>query len=136
MEEVNEETIEETTEETVENNTEETTGEEEEFLSDNVPENSFLKEYFEKLQVRLSEEDEPREYLNGTFWVQSLPPAFVFLRKMAVNTLYQPKVFLWLPHHLLPQKMSSLKCPDCNSRIKSKGYNKNPHARRVVDLSE
>lgn len=108
----------------------------EEFISDEMPEESFCKEHFKKLQLRLGNEDAPKEYLNGSFWIQPMSQSFVFLKNLKSTSLYQPRVFIWLPHHFLPEKMNSLKCPECNSQMKSNGYNKNPYARRVVDLSE
>lgn len=91
-----------------------------------------LQQYFSLLQDRLSRQEYPREYSNGTFWIN--PPAPFFILKKSnldPSRLYYPRVFLWLPHHLIQGK---LRCPACNHSLENKGFNKNPHARRVVDI--
>lgn len=78
--------------------------------------------YFSRLQERLRREKVPKEYSLGTFWVvpDNTDP----------SSRYLPKVFLWLPHLLVSEP---IQC-SCGARLESKGYNKDPHARRVVDL--
>ncbi|CEP08288.1 hypothetical protein [Parasitella parasitica] len=123
--------------EEVESEEEEDEGEEDN--SDRLPENSYLKTYFEDLQARLARGKCPAEYERGTFWIEPLNPFFALKNGRPVNTLYQPRVFLWLPHYLLESglnnKVKNLKCHKCKSSLEIKGFNKDPHARRIVDLS-
>lgn len=52
----------------------------EQFIIDEMPEENFGKEYFKKLQLRLSNEGTPKEYLNGSFLIQPMPPSFVLIK--------------------------------------------------------
>ncbi|KAL9539173.1 hypothetical protein MBANPS3_010416 [Mucor bainieri] len=67
-------------------------------------------------------------------------PFFTINDKLDVDHIYLPKVFLWVPPHLvIPGGMSALRCPTCkskgcDSRMENMGYNKKPHARRTVDM--
>ncbi|MGB9152082.1 MAG: hypothetical protein WCD70_03235 [Alphaproteobacteria bacterium] len=92
-----------------------------------------LSEYFQNLQERLRKEDMPREYQNGTFWIVPKLPFFALRKSLTPEALYLPKVFLWIPHIVLKSD-HNLKCPSCSTDLETKGYNKNPHARRVVDM--
>lgn len=100
-------------------------------------EDSFLYNYFESLQTRLSHKKHPSEYERGTFWIQPMQPFFDMNKHhKSVNYLYQPRVFLWLPHLLVNNGFRDLKCPTCKSNLELIGYDKKPHARRVVDLCQ
>ncbi|KAL9536874.1 hypothetical protein MBANPS3_012294 [Mucor bainieri] len=100
---------------------------------------AVLENYFDKIQTRLLSEPYPSEYSRGTFWITPKMPFFAIKDKLDVDHIYLPKVFLWVPHLLIPGGMSALRCPDCklkgcNSRMENMGYNKKPHARRIVDM--
>ncbi|KAK4510790.1 uncharacterized protein ATC70_005223 [Mucor velutinosus] len=105
-----------------------------------LPLNTQHRDFFESLCARLHEDGRPVEYDRNTFWVEPVNPYFALLKKIPAKEepskrLYQPRVFLWLPHHLLPHRSKSLECPKCKSPLKSKGFNKGSHARRIVDLA-
>jgi hypothetical protein len=92
---------------------------------------SVLSAYLQKLQNRLSKEkgkeDEDRR---GTFWID--PPSPFFSLKRTVldpDHLYLPRVFVWRPH--LHQELT---CKYCGNVLRVKGWEKRPHARRIVDL--
>lgn len=97
-----------------------------------IPEESHVNKYLAEIQERLRGKV-PKEYQNGTFWVHQKNPYFMLeAQKRDPNCLYIPRVFLWLPHHLV----KDLKCPTCEAKISVKGFNKKPRARRVIDLNE
>ena len=102
-------------------------------------ESTALKTYFEGLQERfkndVKEKGMPAEYSRGTFWIDPPAPFFAFENQDVVDPtkLYYPRVFLWHPRLLLP-KEKKLRCPICCSEMGLKGYNKDPHARRVLDV--
>ncbi|KAG2191633.1 hypothetical protein INT47_000544, partial [Mucor saturninus] len=106
---------------------------EQEFLSGEV-QNGVLYHYFEEVQKRLTEEAMPAEYNNSTFWIRPMQPFFALLKNKPVEYLYRPDIFLWIPHLLLNNKINDLHCPTCKSPIKTKGFNKKTHARRIIDL--
>jgi hypothetical protein len=107
-------------------------GEDEE---ETIKKDSVLFKYFEAVQSELRSQDYPTVYKNGTFWIEPTNPFFALRKNRgSVIDLYKPRIFLWKPHDLLPGKLSDLGCPTCNSRLKTNGYDKDPHARRVVDL--
>ncbi|KAI8148040.1 hypothetical protein BJV82DRAFT_664371 [Fennellomyces sp. T-0311] len=86
-----------------------------------------LAKYFLDIQDRIKDKDNgyPREYAAGNFWVEPKASHFALQDQDILNPepLYYPRVFLWFPHLLVDQ----LKLDD-------KGFYKDPHARRVVDL--
>ena len=122
-------------------------------LTTAVKKKQFVHKYFLSIQSRVVEETKeddnklPSEYRRGTFWI--LPPdPFFALHNPTTEILalredesfdydpvmlYLPKVFLWIPHLLVDDR---LKCthPNCSGKLKSNGYPKDPPARRVVDL--
>jgi hypothetical protein len=98
-----------------------------------IKDNTVLASYFETLQKRLSKENKPKEYEQGTFWVLPPQPFFALRQSRSPSQLYHPRVFLWLPHLLVSE---TLKCPDCKSNLRVKGWNTEPRARRIVDLKE
>ncbi|KAI9358475.1 hypothetical protein BD770DRAFT_73423 [Pilaira anomala] len=61
---------------------------------------------------------------------------FFALKAKNLDYLYRPRVFLRIPHLLINNGLESLRCPrtDCNKKLETKGYNKKPHARRIVNL--
>ncbi|KAI7887063.1 uncharacterized protein EV154DRAFT_485029 [Mucor mucedo] len=126
---LNEDLVEDLVEDPVENSVEEE-------MNDVLPENSVLTEYFENLQIRLTNEGYPSEYNNGTFWIEPMMTFFALQSKKEINYLYRPRVFLWIPHLLLNKGLGRLRCTknNCNKKLETKGYNKKPHARRIVDM--
>ncbi|KAL0142930.1 hypothetical protein V8B55DRAFT_1560346 [Mucor lusitanicus] len=103
---------------------------------EDLPVNSKHKAFFESIHARLRNNGCPVEYDRKTFWVEPVDAYFAMKNKIDPSeSLYQPRVFLWLPHHLLPFKFQSLRCPKCKASVKGKGFNKDPHARRIVDLT-
>jgi hypothetical protein len=95
--------------------------------------------YFESIQKRVVNELKhaqrrawPTEYKTGNFWIPRPSPFFILQKGLDPSELYKPKVFLWMPHLLIPEK--SLKCPCCEADLGIKGFNKKPHARRIVDI--
>ncbi|KAI8332327.1 hypothetical protein BD560DRAFT_441080 [Blakeslea trispora] len=106
----------------------------EEFVSDNLPEDSHLSTYFESAQVRLSKESYPSKYARGTFWIEPMMSYFILKKNKKVESLYQPRIFLWIPHLLTEEGLKGLHCPSCDSRIETKEFNRQPHARRIVNL--
>ncbi|KAI7878129.1 uncharacterized protein EV154DRAFT_606504 [Mucor mucedo] len=126
---LNEDLVEDLVEDPVENSVEEE-------MNDVLPENSVLTEYFENLQIRLTNEGYPSEYNNGTFWIEPMMTFFALQSKKEINYLYRPRVFLWIPHLLLNKGLGRLRCTknNCNKKLETKGYNKKPHARRIVDI--
>ncbi|KAF7722529.1 hypothetical protein EC973_003056 [Apophysomyces ossiformis] len=102
--------------------------------NDHQATNGALEEYFASIQNRLVLDGYPYEYKIGTFWINPPAPFFALRNNKLVPTmLYYPRVFLWLPHHLLVGG-ETLQCPTCNHLLEVKAYNKSPRARRVVDL--
>ncbi|OBZ85966.1 hypothetical protein A0J61_05984 [Choanephora cucurbitarum] len=93
---------------------------EEEFISDSLPEDSFLISYFHEIQ--------------STFWIELMMPYFM-LENKKVESFYRPRILLWTPHLLTEERLGGLKCSSCNSKMETKGFNRNPHARRIVDLT-
>ncbi|KAG2212725.1 hypothetical protein INT47_000702 [Mucor saturninus] len=106
----------------------------EDFITDILPRGSYLASYFEKIQARLSTEEYPSEYERGTFWIEPMMSYFIHKNNKKIEDIYQLRVFLWIPHLLIDEKLAGLCCPTCDSKIETKGYNKLPHARRIVDL--
>ncbi|KAI7875757.1 uncharacterized protein EV154DRAFT_606811 [Mucor mucedo] len=100
----------------------------EDFITDILPRGS------EKIQARLSTEEYPSEYERGTFWIEPMMSYFIHKNNKKIEDIYQPRVFLWIPHLLIDEKLAGLCCPTCDSKIETKGYNKLPHARRIADL--
>lgn len=110
-----------------------------------VQENSVIDKFLKSIQDRIKEDNKkdpprfpkpPKEYQNGTFWVQRKNPVFALKDQLELtpNVLYQPRVFLWFPHHLV----SNLKCPKCSTPTSFfvKEWNTCPRARRITDLDE
>ena len=103
--------------------------------NDNVTEIAgVIQKYLSDVQKRIVSEKYPAEYNRGTFWVRPKDPYFALLDDLNPNGLYYPRIFLWIPHLLLEKLGKTLKCPTCNSDLKSKGYTDKP--RRVVDITE
>lgn len=109
-----------------------------------IKESSVVDRYLKSIQERIKDDKKgsqrrsapPKEYQNGTFWVQRKNAAFILRDQLELNPdqLYQPRVFLWFPHHL----SSNLKCPKCTvpTTFYVKEWNTNPRARRITDLNE
>jgi hypothetical protein len=99
-----------------------------------VEEDGVVNDYLKKLRHRLRGGNSPSEYKNGTFWVSRRNPAFILHTSDEADPkpLYEPRVFLWFPHHL----KNDLKCPQCKKNLKVKGFNGKPIARRIIDESE
>ncbi|KAI8336387.1 hypothetical protein EDC96DRAFT_548049 [Choanephora cucurbitarum] len=78
----------------------------------------------------------PKEYRNGTFWVHRKDPAFALRDQFELSSeiLYQPRVFLWFPHHLV----SDTKCLECTTPTTFfvKEWNTQPRARRITDIDD
>ncbi|KAI8334041.1 hypothetical protein BD560DRAFT_414762 [Blakeslea trispora] len=68
-----------------------TVDQEEEFVSDSLPQDSFLISYFQKIQSRLCQEDCPSEYSRGTFWIEQMMPYFMLKKKKKIESFYQPR---------------------------------------------
>lgn len=133
---VDESNLAEEVEETDEEEEEDSINEElEESFGADIPSDSVLDQYFEELQLRLQSENVPAEYENGTFWIVPMMPFFALKKKLNVEYLYRPRVFLWVPHLLTPLGLNGLHCSECNSSLENKDYNKKPRARRIVDLT-
>lgn len=98
-----------------------------------LPKHSLTSQYLRNLQIRVSKEQRPQEYKQGTFWVNP-PSPFFSLEQIKWSQLYQPRVFLWMPHLLIGDQ--KLKCKTCNSRspLNLHGWSSDPYARRVVDI--
>lgn len=93
-----------------------------------------MERYFRSIQKRLVEQDLPEEYAKGTFWVEPPSPYFALRQNPLDPTmLYRPRVFLWMPHLLVENR---LRCPQCNANLENKGFNKCPPARRVFDIDK
>jgi hypothetical protein len=96
-----------------------------------------LPKYFESLQQRIRNAQDVQEYARGTFWITPEQPFFALQKQKKLNpdVLYHPRVFIWIPHKLLPRDQK-LRCPhpNCNQELETKGFNKKPHVRRVVDI--
>lgn len=110
-----------------------------------VEESSVIDQYLKSIQDRIKEDNKkyppryprpPREYLNGTFWVHRKNPVFALGDQInfSPDVLYQPRVFLWFPHHLV----SNLTCPRCSTptTFNVKEWKTAPRARRITDLDE
>ncbi|KAI7874434.1 uncharacterized protein EV154DRAFT_569718 [Mucor mucedo] len=110
-----------------------------------VQENSVIDKFLKSIQDRIKEDNKkdplrfpkrPKQYQNGTFWVQRKSPVFALKDQLELtpNVLYQPRVFLWFPHHLV----SNLKCPKCSTPTTFfvKEWNTCPRARRITDLDD
>ncbi|KAG2193510.1 hypothetical protein INT47_004745 [Mucor saturninus] len=70
----------------------------EDFITDILPRGSYLASYFEKIQARLSTEEYPSEYERGTFWIEPMMSYFIHKNNKKIEDIYQPRVFLWIPH--------------------------------------
>jgi hypothetical protein len=108
-------------------------------LADNVmgsiQDDSVVNKYLTKIQNRIRGGKTPEEYTRGTFWVFRRNPCFILDSGIEPNPLYEPRVFLWFPHFF----KKDLKCPQCNTGLKIKGFNNKPKvakARRIIDLTE
>ena len=110
-----------------------------------VEESSAVDRYLQTIQNRIKEDNKkdasrsprpPKEYRNGTFWVHRKDPAFALRDQLELSPeiLYQPRVFLWFPHHLV----TNLKCPKCTipTTFFVKEWNTQPRARRITDIDE
>lgn len=101
-------------------------------IAGSLPEDSVVSNYLEGIYNRLKGGNEPAEYQKKTFWVHHESPSFAISKKTKPDSLYIPRVFIWLPHYI----KKDLKCPTCSSKLEIKGYNTEPRARRVIDLHE
>ncbi|KAI8371102.1 hypothetical protein BD560DRAFT_446758 [Blakeslea trispora] len=110
-----------------------------------VEESSAVDRYLKTIQDKIKEDNKkdalrsprpPKEYRNGTFWVHRKDPAFALRDQLesSPEILYQPRIFLWFPHHLV----SDPKCPKCTIPTKFfvKEWNTHPRARRITDTDE
>ncbi|KAI8146397.1 hypothetical protein BJV82DRAFT_601610 [Fennellomyces sp. T-0311] len=66
------------------------------------------------------------------FWIEP-DPVFHCLdgRPLDSTVLYYPRIFVWLPDLLVPEKLC---CPHCNAILHKDGLSTDPPARRVVDI--
>ncbi|KAG2192557.1 hypothetical protein INT47_012781 [Mucor saturninus] len=110
---------------------------ESEQFQENLTRNSALFQYFEKVQSDLSKTKYPPPYSSKTFWIRPMDTYFAIQLKSPLSELYKPDIFLWHPHHLLQNGYKDLKCisEQCSGNVTSKGYYKDPHARRAVGLT-
>jgi hypothetical protein len=97
---------------------------------------SPIKEYLAKVLQDVKTQtnkdaEEPTCYKEGTFWIRPLDPIFGNVGKPIEYSL--PKVFVWLPHFLLPEK--KLKCINCKDTA-SVNVKEWCFPRRVIDLEE
>lgn len=57
--------------------------------------------------------------------------AFAVLGETSPEYLYEPDVFMWLPHLLFGRGFKKVACPECGTKdIGIKGYNDEPFARK------
>lgn len=98
-------------------------------------EDSYITGYLAKIQDSFVKGEKPEIYKQGTFWYPRKMPSFALSDTAKINpeVLYEPRVFIWLPHYLTTEH---LKCPDCGSKLNADGYTKDPRARRITDLTE
>lgn len=94
---------------------------------------SRLTDYFRKIQERFVSQKKIEEYERGICWVEPPDPIFSLRKKLEPTPLYSPMVFIWAPHLLVDEL---LVCPDCGRKLGIKGWNKDPYARRVIDLNQ
>ncbi|OBZ82605.1 hypothetical protein A0J61_09343, partial [Choanephora cucurbitarum] len=106
----------------------------EEFISVSLPEESATSLYLESIQNRLSREDYPSVYARGTFWIEPMMPFFMLKKNKKIEFLHHLQVFLWIPHLLLSEWLAAIHCPCCKSKMETKEFNKQPHARKIVDI--
>jgi hypothetical protein len=103
--------------------------------ADNSPGTAgVLTDYFEQIHERLKKlkkGERPAEYMRGTFWIEPMLPFFALEKKLDPRQLYLPRMFLWMPHLLTPEK---LKFPFCSHDLGIKGFNTDPQARRIIDI--
>jgi hypothetical protein len=101
-----------------------------------LEEDSPIKEYLSKVLQDVKSQtnkdtENPKCYNEGTFWIRPRDPIFRHIGKPIEYSL--PKVFVWLPYFLLPEK--KLKCINCketaNVNVKEWCF-----PRRVIDLED
>jgi hypothetical protein len=106
---------------------------------------TYLLQLKESLSRELALHQMPLCYLQGHFWIRPQEPYFA-MRASLVSpdgvkpySLYQPTVFLWLPH-LLDDIVLTCKNSDCchyalkTKPLTVKSWNDKPIARRVIGL--
>ncbi|KAI8136691.1 hypothetical protein BJV82DRAFT_704693 [Fennellomyces sp. T-0311] len=99
---------------------------------DAAPKDSPISKYLSQIQADLREQEYLEVYKNGGFWILPPMPFFALKKKLDPTTCYLPRVFLWIPHILVHKRLS---CPECKVNLRTKGYNKTPYARHVIDLT-
>lgn len=99
-----------------------------------VEDQSIIDQYLQKIQDDLRGKGKPEAYKNGTFWIYPQSPSFALdCVNIDPTPLYQPRVFLWFPHHL----KDVLIYPHCKkAKLKVKGFPTDPRGRRIIDLFE
>ncbi|KAI8983661.1 hypothetical protein BDB01DRAFT_835291 [Pilobolus umbonatus] len=71
----------------------------------------------------------------GVLWMpkEQDEVAFAISGNTCPDNLYEPDVFIWLPHLLFGRGFKKIACPECRSdKITIKGYNDEPFARRII----
>ena len=112
----------------------------------NVPISGIVQTYFLELKERLSREialhKMPLCYQQGHFWIRPIESYFSMCKALlspdglAPYSLYQPIVFLWLPHLLLDDTVLTCQNDGCRHKpLTVKGWNDKPIACRVVTLN-
>jgi hypothetical protein len=117
-----------------------------------------VQAYLDRIQKEVHAQIEgkhkmPDCYLNGTFWIRPRDNWFALhCNKDSLEALYYPRVFVWVPHVLMPLdfEFRCIYCEKADAKmtesgecifstyydgvLSCKGWNSNPVARRVVDL--
>jgi hypothetical protein len=115
-----------------------------------VPISGIVQTYFLELKERLTREialhKMPVCYQQGHFWIHPIEPYFAMREAhlspdgLTPYSLYQPTVFIWLPH-LLEDTILMCQNQECKhyklstKPLTGKGWNDKPIARRVVTLN-
>ena len=120
--------------------------------SDDLPPAGAVEAYLASVKDKVVQELNgnalPLIYQSGSFWIHP-PDAYFGLSNstkssggLAPLPLYQPRVFVWLPHLLDRQSILTCQNHECSYYKDSKhpltfkAWNDNPVARRVVDIKD
>ena len=119
---------------------------------DDLPPAGVVDSYFgsvkNNIQGELNGNALPLCYQNGSFWVYPPDPYFGLHDSaksaggLEPTKLYQPKVFVWLPHLLDRQSILTCQNHECHyyknteHPLTFKSWNNDPIACRVVDIKD
>lgn len=101
-----------------------------------IPEDGWLDKYLSEVQNRLKTEKFAEEYKKGSsYWIDPGSNSLILRDQMKrgkfdPTKLYRPRIFVWLPHHLVS---TTLYCTKCEKKALPMEWVAKTKARRIID---